>query len=180
MLKKETCLYQPFYCEENIWQLCKHEAFSNFRAKVVFLLPSQKYIAVWQQKLSEMHQPVLWDYHVIFMVELDHKEWWVYDFDTQLPFPIKAKDYFTVSFSSDYPDYLPVLKVIDSKEYVKQFHSDRSHMIDQNGNWLAPPPAWEKILNKKGVALTKLLNLNYEAVGKCYSLESFKKEFFAE
>jgi hypothetical protein len=40
--------------------------------------------------------------------------------------------------------------MIEATEFVKHFSSDRSHMRDKNGNWLAPPPAWSPIL-KEGV-----------------------------
>ncbi|UZR93651.1 hypothetical protein [Chondrinema litorale] len=177
MLKKGSCLYQEFYCEENIWHLCQQKELQNLNSKVIFLLPLYQYIAVWQSRLAKKNMPILWDYHVILFVEEENSIWHVYDFDTVLPFKSKAEDYFNVSFSEWYPDFLPFVKLIDRKEYVSHFHSDRSHMVDEFGNWEAPPPEWQTIINEEGVPLADILNLENQTIGKCYSFAEFKTRF---
>jgi hypothetical protein len=47
--------------------------------------------------------------------------------------------------------YAPRFRIIEASEYVKHFSSDRSHMRDKNGDWLALPPAWSPIL-KEGIS----------------------------
>ncbi|KAK6011314.1 hypothetical protein OSTOST_23607 [Ostertagia ostertagi] len=41
-------------------------------------------------------------------------------------------------------------RVIPCVEYLTHFSSDRSHMKDENGEWIAPPPDWEPI-SKNGL-----------------------------
>ena len=177
MLKKENCLYQKFYCEENIWHLCQREELVNTQTQILFLLPPKRYIAVWQSRLAKRNLPILWDYHVILMFKDHSSTWRIYDFDTILPFSIEAIDYFYYSLSERYTDYLPIIKVINSIEYITKFHSDRSHMKDKHGKWQAAPPPWKAIINKEGVALPSLLDTKNVTMGKCYSFKNFKKEF---
>ena len=155
MLTKQDCLYQPYYCEENIWQLCQKDYFKGREVKVLFLLPTEaNYIALWHQKLTDPDQPVFWDYHVILF---DVTNLQIFDFDTHLTFPFNAKSYFTLSFGIEYPKYLPRFKVFDKDPFVENFSSDRSHMLDDRGRWLAEPPAWPFILNEQGVSLKNIL-----------------------
>jgi len=172
MLQKENCLYQPYYCEENIWQLCKHDYFKNSEVEVLFLLPSQaKCIAVWHQKLSEDNNPVLWDYHVV----LYHKKAnLIFDFDSELNFPADAISYFQHSFSTIYPIYLPTFRLFQKKDFESYFYSNREHMKNEAGQWIEPPPKWEMpgidlTHYEKRISLTDILNSNNESIGKTYS-----------
>ncbi|PIO66584.1 hypothetical protein TELCIR_11700, partial [Teladorsagia circumcincta] len=36
-------------------------------------------------------------------------------------------------------------RIIPCADYLSHFSSDRSHMKDENGAWIAPPPNWEPI-----------------------------------
>lgn len=39
--------------------------------------------------------------------------------------------------------------MIPSKDYLKNFASDRRHMIKENGEWIAPPPSYACVQNNK-------------------------------
>jgi hypothetical protein len=172
MLLLENCLYQPFYCEENIWQLCKHPYFKKAAVEVIFMLPKHKeFIAVWQSKMSKAEQPILWDYHVV-LHDINAKV--IYDFDTLLPFPIDAEKYFFHTFSLVYPAYLPLFKVFQQEDFALNFFSDRTHMQNKKGKWLKPPPEWDSPRpntsnNKKRISFTEVLDVENTLVGKTYS-----------
>jgi len=167
MLQKTDCPYQAYYCEENIWKLCQLEFFEDTAVQILFLLPSQaNFIAVWQQQLAKAKQPVFWDYHVIL---LDKSNAQIYDFDSLLPFPVDAKEYFSSSFAMDFPAYLPQFKVFERKDFIERFSSDRSHMLDEQGNWMASPPVWPCILNNNGIDLKKILLKQDASFCKSYS-----------
>lgn len=172
MLQKEDCLYQPFYCEENIWQLCKHEYFNNTPAQVFFLLPSSETcLAVWNQRLAKPGEPILWDYHTILY---DKNAKLIFDFDSTLNFPQEVLSYFQHTFSFMYPSYLPTFRIVPKNDFVHNFYSDRSHMKNDVGQWIEQPPAWEIpgkdiAMHKKRISLTQLLDTYHNNIGKTYS-----------
>lgn len=53
-------LYTPYYCEENIWQLCGESKFTK-KSWVIFISNVSGTCAIWKQKLAEPHLPVVWD-----------------------------------------------------------------------------------------------------------------------
>lgn len=102
-----------------------------------------------------------WDYHVIAIRSkvihaengVQKKSTQVLDVDTWVtPYPCSLEEYLQQSFphatTTNQVDecYLPLFRVVDAKEYLKHFYSDRSHMyID--GQWSAPPPNYKPIMN---------------------------------
>ena len=133
--------HQPFYCEENIWQLCQHPDYLN--GHVIFIASHGDYFPMFfQQGSDSIGGPVFWDYHVVL---LNHGN--IYDFNTTLPFASKVYDYIEHSFIDEdqlEPDLIPLFRVLPAKEYIATFKSDRRHMKTTNG-WNAPPPEWPMI-----------------------------------
>ena len=112
-----------------------------------------------QQSAAE-NQPLVWDYHVILRdITLDL----IYDFDSRLPFPCAAGKYMRATFPAE--DLLPAeyhacLRRIPLADFIRDFWSDRSHMVDENGQALAPFPPWQAILaDDQPVKLEEYLDL---------------------
>jgi hypothetical protein len=97
-------LYASHYCEENVYQLAKsflaHADLSSESGFVVFVSNATKSTPIWCQKLSEDDNPVVWDYHVIFVVKSHDKRTGsiVVDLDTKLGYPVDFGAYVIKSF----------------------------------------------------------------------------------
>ena len=94
---KSCCCYTPYYCEENIWQMCK-KVLQNQPDELqfcfaVFISNENKTIPLWNQITSETNgEVVVWDYHVIFVHTMEQGSL-VYDLDCSLPFPVSFQQY---------------------------------------------------------------------------------------
>lgn len=172
--------YTPYYCEENIYLICKKfEEFvqvtetKNMEAYAVILTNPTKTIFHQYQRLGHKKHNyiVIWDYHVIFLIKEKAEEktsqTFVYDFDTILDYPCPFTEYFekSVNFKKPKPT---LFRVIESKDFLEFFASDRSHMIDEKTKqFLQPPPKFEAIVNKRGEKnnLHLFLDLSYESEG---------------
>jgi hypothetical protein len=136
--------YQPYYCEENVWHLAKSEVFAARDGRAVFVSNETRHVALWRQRASrDPEQPILWDYHVLFLVRAE--AWLVYDHDTTLDFPVALDAYLDETFRFRAPPYGPRFAVYDAPAYVAELATDRSHMVDDHGAWRAPPPPWPPI-----------------------------------
>ena len=166
MLNRDDCLYQPYFCEENIWQLC-HKFEDPKNCKVVFISNEQNAFVMKQQIVKD-HKPMLmeeesfiiWDYHAVLM-RLEKQQWLVYDLNTKLPFPFLLIDYCQHSFIQ-LPEkaFMPCFRVIDAPLYLKIFSSDRHHMLNDDGQWTKPPPAWDLINPHRQHNLHKFIDFN--------------------
>jgi len=103
---------------------------------------------------------ICWDYHVFLIVKshirpsdgpqsvtlLDRNErhCFVYDLDSNMQFPCHFGEYVENTFSST-KAHSPVFRVIPGDLFIKNFGSDRSHMKDKSGLWLASPPPYPPI-----------------------------------
>ena len=66
-LKRTDFLYQPYYCEENIWHLCRNEPLKN--SHVIFIASrGDSFPMLNQRVMKDPLIPILWDYHVILLV----------------------------------------------------------------------------------------------------------------
>ena len=69
----------------------------------------------------------------------------VYDLDTRLPFPCPFSSYAQRAFLpawSHPPSLQPLFRVVPAPLYLSTFASDRSHMLDARGRYMAAPPPW--------------------------------------
>jgi hypothetical protein len=178
-MDKEAYLYTPFYCEENIWHLSQVPSFSASDSKVVFVSNEKRSCPLWKQRAGVGEEEfVLWDYHVIFL----HKQnsWQVFDLDTTLGLPVLFQTYVNATFRmSDrgLDEYAPKFRVIDAKEFVSLFSSDRSHMRNSDGTWKATPPTWPLIEGTGEPNLMQLADMSNPLTGKVMSFGDFFRAF---
>lgn len=158
--KSDHDLRSPCYCEENVWRLVYRHLQSGLSAgwhyHVVFISNMRKCCPMFMQRAVDLKDYVCWDYHVIVVrtrigssaVKVSE----VLDIDTWLtPYPCPFQEYISGSFPHALDrqideDYLPLFRVVDAKEYLEQFYSDRMHMF-KDGKWSAPPPNYKPIMN---------------------------------
>lgn len=146
--------YCARYCEENIWHLAQDPAFTGADCVVAVISNNAGACLFWDQRMCEApDRPVWWDYHVILLVR--RAGWLVYDLDTALPLPVDAGTYLSRTFRMQMQDRMPAairprFMLFDGGAYVDAFASDRSHMRDEAGGWLSPPPDWPPIHGERG------------------------------
>lgn len=160
--------YQPYYCEENAWFLCQDARIIPALARVVIVTNRMRAVRMFGQRAG-FPSAVFWDYHV-FVWSPPH----VWDPDTLLGFPCRDQDYFQRSFldvpgaNVDSPvggaDFAPIFRVVCAQTYVRQFCSDRSHMITEQGDYSHAPPQWPLLLDGT-VPLEDWLDLSNNVLG---------------
>lgn len=138
-MKKSNYDYCHCYCEENIYRLADRllkEGIVDQKdesLKIVFISNPNKTIPVWKKNGSR----VVWDYHVIlFQTNKTTSETKVFDFDSDLDFPISLDEYARICLRSKdkiQPHYSHYFRVVDHAQLVQTFSSDRSHMKTANG-----------------------------------------------
>jgi len=135
-------LYQAYYCEENVWQMCRQQQGSPGARTAVFISNAQGGFPMWHQRAGR-GRPIFWDYHVIL---LSHEPFTIWDLDTTLGMPVPARDYLQQSFHEAVPaPYLPVFRLVEAEVFLETFASDRAHMLDDEGRYRQPPPPWPPI-----------------------------------
>ncbi|MEE2959273.1 MAG: hypothetical protein VYA34_00905 [Myxococcota bacterium] len=145
---KENYLYHPYYCEENIWQLLANPRFNNTPAWVAFVTNPKRSVYFFQQRAGQEPSGfVLWDYHILALTfEVGH--WWVWDFDSLLPFPCPWTRYLEFSWAGQETlpsDVHPMIRFTPRDIFLENFASSREHMKDETGKFIQPPPPWEPI-----------------------------------
>ena len=171
--------YQSQYCEENIWFLCQEQMFAQYKRKVVFISNPNRTCLLWHQKAATAStEPVVWDYHVILLCQQPH--WMIWDLDTALGLPITAGEYLDKTFAltnTVFQQYAPLFRVMDATAFIETFSSDRSHMRDRRGQWLAPPPVWSLITIGDTLTLDKFIDMRTEWVGDLLTLDGIQTRY---
>lgn len=165
--------YSANFCEENIWHLCQNPALDHFSKKVLIVSNSNRNCPFRFQKSINCDEFVWWNYHVILLAS-DRDSSFIYDFDSTLAVPLSTREYFEKSFerAENWKDSdLPCFKIIESADYLNSFVSDRSHMKDEEGNWLSSPPKWPVIGREGGLPLPALLDFSFSSKEKIYQLD---------
>jgi len=137
--------YQPYYCEENIWHLCRDPRFAGRECQVLFISNLQQSVAIWSARLAPPDEPVIWDYHVVLLCR--EGDWQIWDLDTRLAQPCAADAFLRASFRACHPRLKPLFRLIEADRYQDQFSSDRSHMRLAGGGFRQPPPPWPPIFD---------------------------------
>ena len=133
-----------FCCEENIWQLVKvlvDEGVEISELQVIYISNPKKAVVIYEQNNALDRDHMVWDYHVILW-HRDETGDQVYDFDSRLPFPCDAGDYFQRSFKGQYElseEYEAHMRVIPAAEYLHDFYSTRRHMKGVIPEEIFPP-----------------------------------------
>ncbi|KAG2687130.1 hypothetical protein I3760_09G037800 [Carya illinoinensis] len=152
----------PYYCEENVYFLCKKLCTSGVADAggsdlfVVFISNENKQIPLWHQKASKRADGiVLWDYHVVCIQkrregDTPHLVW---DLDSSLPFPSPLTSYVSETIRPSFQlfsEYQRFFRIVHAPIFLRCFASDRRHMKDSVGNWIAEPPVYEPIVAEDG------------------------------
>eukprot|EP00873_Tetraselmis_striata_P002889 jgi/Tetstr1/423153/TSEL_013921.t1 len=157
------CEYTSCYCEENIYRLTQRlqEQPEQLRGElfVVFLSNPQRMMELWCQRIAApVGGHAVWDYHVILLQKnavSQAKEdsggqcCQVWDLDSTLPFPVPLPQYrqHALKPPTVYPRWF---RVIPADVFLRNFASDRSHMVMPNGEYAEPPPPYTPLVAHDG------------------------------
>lgn len=164
-------LYQPFYCEENVFHLCSHPALAGRRCHAAVISGAHEGFVMWRQRAARSPAaPLFWDYHVIVLAE---EPWEVWDLDTTLGSPCPAADYVAGSFRGGLPPELaPIFRVVPAGVFIATLASDRSHMRRADGRFERPPPPWPPVSPpERGSNLRRFTDMSRPFVGEVLSLD---------
>nr|CAG4641148.1 EOG090X0C0Q [Eulimnadia texana] len=165
----EKCVYTSCYCEENVWHLCDFVRRNNpadlSNCWVVFISNKNQTIPLWEQKASRDETGlVIWDYHVIFVVQKNAGKSLVYDLDSRLNFPCDFDEYVAKTIQSDdniFPQFHRFFRVVPADVFLRHFASDRRHMRNPDGTWMKMPPVYPPIsANNVQHNLNEFLDMN--------------------
>ena len=163
--------YCSNYCEENIWFLAQRREFTSNIKTVLFISNFDQQCQFYNQQAGRLGS-IIWDYHVVLIVED-----WVWDLDTCLPLPVPRLEYLEKTFSETTEERLfPLFKCVPAEVYIREFASDRSHMLEDNQEFIHPPPPWPCIRGNKLPNLPQFINMKDETLGPVYSLADFKQQ----
>ncbi|KAK2653153.1 hypothetical protein Ddye_013009 [Dipteronia dyeriana] len=147
-----------FYCEENVYFLCKKLCANGVADAdgsdlyVVFISNEKKQIPLWHQKASKRADGViLWDYHVVCIQRKrgGDSPCLVWDLDSSLPFPSPLASYVSETVQPSFrlfSEYQRLFRIVHAPILLRFFASDRRHMKDPAGNWIVEPPSYEPIV----------------------------------
>jgi hypothetical protein len=177
-MTKESYPYTAFYCEENIWQLCRLPEFSA-DSRVVIISNKLHSCPLWKQRAgSGPEEFVVWDYHVVLL----HRQelWQVWDLDSTLGLPTDFRPYMQATFkigALELSEHAPQFRVVEAKEYISCLSSDRSHMRNADGTWRATPPEWPLIQSGEEPNLMRLIDMSCPEPGKIMSIVEFSRAY---
>ncbi|KAK6791213.1 hypothetical protein RDI58_010294 [Solanum bulbocastanum] len=179
-LQVPTFHHTPYYCEENIYLLCKKLCDDGLADPdgsdlfVIFISNEKKQIPLWHQKASQRAEGViLWDYHVICVQKKsnENSSSLVWDLDSSLPFPSPLGTYVADSIRPSiqiFSEFKRFFRAVHAPIFLQHFASDRRHMKDSAGNWIAEPPSHEAIVAEDGAVhnLNEYITVSPEDVVK--------------
>lgn len=172
-----TWPYTPYYCEENVWHLGDQPLFADLSRKAVFISNPRRKCALFYQKSSSSPQvPVIWDYHVVLISYED--KWQVWDLDTTLDLPTELPAYLDQTFMRGMnKNFAPFFRVVDFEVFRNNFSSDRSHMRNSRGEWIAPPPTWPAITIGSSSNLFDFIDMEKKSFGEVLDLMCFRTKY---
>jgi len=158
-LDRSSLPYTSCYCEENAYFVAERLegllAEGGRRVFVVFLSTADRRLPLFFQRAGgPAGSPglVVWDYHVIAMTVGGGAPGAVWDLDSTLPFPCPAADYARLALRDPGPGrhWGRRFRVVDARGYLDGLGSDRSHMVGDDGAWLAEPPGYAPLVAADG------------------------------
>jgi hypothetical protein len=170
-------VYQPFYCEENIWHLSGHQILKDVPGWVLMISNAWQSVAMAHMKICEGPRSLIfWDYHVVWLGLIEGAIQ-VVDLDSKLPFPVDLAIYLSCSFPALIPaEHLPMFRLIDAEVYREKFSSDRRHMLAPDHTYRSEPPDWPAIFDGKHHLLMDWLDFDREdAPGTVLTLEGLNR-----
>ncbi|KAI6649353.1 Protein N-terminal glutamine amidohydrolase isoform X1 [Oopsacas minuta] len=181
--------YTKFYCEENIWKLAEHisNKCTDFsKCYVIISSNDKKKVPFFHHKTGKAENMYMqiWDYHLIIIWKESKEQIVVYDLDTNLPFPMVFDQYKQLHLQPDImnrmtADFQRSYRILKAQDFLNYFASDRSHMIESNGSYYAPPPPHDPIRTEHSThTLDELVAMKKNtAPGHVCDEESFIKIF---
>ncbi|MFB6374940.1 MAG: hypothetical protein ABEN55_17880 [Bradymonadaceae bacterium] len=168
--------YQPYYCEENVWRLCRQNPFDGNDVYAVVISNRTGACPLWNQREAPSStRPVLWDYHVV-AVERRAESTLVWDLDTRLECPAPVAVWWQATFPALErlgPAFQPNFRVVPRDIFLDTLSTDRSHMQTDGGEFKKPPPDWDRIFDPKvGMNLDRFVDMDDEFVGRVVGAES--------
>lgn len=168
--------YQAFFCEENVWWLARAPELKDRRRWAAFVSNPERSCAMWCQKAAPPGQAVLWDYHVVLLVEAGESVE-VWDLDCRAGLPLPLGSWVEQTFRAGVPEQLaPRFRVVSALQLEQLFASDRRHMRDEHGQWRAEPPGWPPIVARSGAVhtLDAFVDTLSPGLGEVMSLEQLQ------
>lgn len=177
-----TACYQPYYCEENVWQLCRHSQFAQRPGWALFISNESGRCAMWQQRAATGQSYVLWDYHVVMVVQAALFGAEVWDLDCNLGMPVPLSDYLDASFpelSPEHACYRPRFRLVATALLQRHFSSDRRHMRNSDGSFIQPPPCWPMPRGDEGVPhnLHRFTDVTKPFIGELLDLPELRRRW---
>ncbi len=110
----------------------------------VFITNAGGTCALRRQRAVPPGEIVVWDYHVVLLVETTGPQRWILDLDSRLGFVTPADEYVGKTFDPTFPpQYRPLFRLVPVSELLSRFSTDRRHMRRNDGTWIHPPPPWK-------------------------------------
>eukprot|EP00211_Chloroparvula_japonica_P016543 CAMPEP_0119122850 /NCGR_PEP_ID=MMETSP1310-20130426/2985_1 /TAXON_ID=464262 /ORGANISM="Genus nov. species nov., Strain RCC2339" /LENGTH=210 /DNA_ID=CAMNT_0007112573 /DNA_START=44 /DNA_END=672 /DNA_ORIENTATION=+ len=165
--------YTSCYCEENIWKLCesieKLGTLDMQRDVAVAIISNHgQTVPFWGHNAPD--DVVVWDYHVVALLRgpsrLDSRSsaWYVYDYDVKdESCPMVLAEYARKVLKKDSlvlkKEYRRNYFLLTGASFLRNFSSDRSHMRNEDGSWMAPPPTYPPIMARNPEASLSLMRI---------------------
>jgi protein N-terminal glutamine amidohydrolase len=182
VLPRDSVAYTANFCEENVWHLCQRAELKGWERFVVFISNLERGCPFFKQRASpEPIEFVLWDYHVVLLARPKTVDQWsIFDVDSRLEFPLSAASYLRETFpqiDQISSRFWPSFRVISADGFIETFSSDRSHMRDEQGSWLATPPDWPLIGVGREKTLGSYIDFGSKTYGEIIDLATFRSRF---
>jgi protein N-terminal glutamine amidohydrolase len=164
----------PFFCEENVWHLCR-DAPPAWALHAVVITNADHAVAMWGQRAASA-DPIVWDYHVIAIAR--HPTPIVLDVDgrehTVLPLPAWLRTSFRGGVRDD---LMPRFRVMPAAVYADVLASDRRHMRDADGAPTRPFPPWPPPHPERPNTLGRLIDVADDIAGIVLDLAGLARTF---
>lgn len=135
--------YQPFYCEENTWQILAGPFISGPAEALLIANPFGR-VACWGSRAAPPDEAIGWDYHVVALGLTPEVH--IVDPDCRAGPTLPLAEWLTLTFRD--PDdvrarYHPRFRAVPRDVWLTDFATDRSHMRGRDGRYRRPPPPWD-------------------------------------
>lgn len=169
--------YAQCYCVLNVWWMLK-----RIEAKypeeldychVVLIHNAERRVLMWKQSLSALKGGlILWEYHVIMVYSDGAYQSWVYDCESQLPFPTEFKEYCKKTFKLNKKYFFELannklFRVVCAELFLRHYSPETGQMQLNNPYGLKGQPDSGdeddiefKMKNEESVRFSSLLSLN--------------------
>ncbi|TXG46205.1 hypothetical protein EZV62_028300 [Acer yangbiense] len=143
--------------EENVYFLCKKLCANGVADAdgsdlyVLLITEEQIIVEILRDASKRADGVILWDYHVVCIQRKrgGDSPCLVWDLDSSLPFPSPLASYVSETIRPSFQlfsEYQRFFRIVHAPIFLRFFASDRRHMKDPAGNWIAKPPSYEPMV----------------------------------